>query len=147
MISFGEKIDHSSFFLHHHYVTHPMTPPPLRFMMRFWEPIKKRLNNAGHMTAIRKKAVTGMELVVAGGLLTGHSVLMERLTSPASPQISGHDITYNSDTSPAIIKFELLQSGSKGPTKMSTPEIVGWILFGTILIILAIPIVKAMTKF
>ena len=50
------------------------------------------------MKAVKKKVVTGLKLITAGGLLTGGSMLMERLTETPSPKISGHDVTYNSDT-------------------------------------------------
>ena len=105
-----------------------------------------RLNKSGCMKAVKMKVVTGMELVEVGGLLTRGSVLMERLTEQSSPQISGQDVTYNSDTSPAVIKFESFHSRSRGQNRMGTPKIVGWCLFGTFIILLAITIVKAIIK-
>ena len=74
--------------------------------MRFWESIKKRLNRSGCMKVIKNKTTTGLELVAVGGLLTGGSVMMERLTETSSPQIPGQDVTYNSDMSLAFIKFK-----------------------------------------
>ena len=63
------------------------------------------------MKEVKKKAVTRLELVGAGALLTGDSVLMERLTEDDSLSISGQDIVYNLDTSPAIFKFKSLSKG------------------------------------
>ena len=51
------------------------------------------------MKDVKKKAVTGLELVGAGALLTGGLVLMEHLTEDDSPKISSQDIVYNSNTS------------------------------------------------
>ena len=110
------------------------------------EPIKKRLHKAGCLKLIRKKAVSGAELVAAGGLLTGELILMERLANPASPSISGQDVTYNSDTSPSIFQFELLQSGSKGSDKMSIPDILGWLIFRIFLVLLSILVIKVILK-
>ena len=45
-------------------------------------------------------------------------------------------------TSPSLFKFESLQSGSKGLDKMSTTEVLGWLLFGTFQVLLAISILK-----
>ena len=84
----------------------------------------------------------GAELVATGGTLAGGLIQMERVVSPASPQVTGEEITYNSDTSPSFFKFESLQSGSKGLDKMSTTEVLGWLLFGTFLVLLSIPILK-----
>ena len=45
-----------------------------RFVMRFWESNKKRLNKPGRMKVIKKKVTAGLELVAVGGLLsTGNS--------------------------------------------------------------------------
>ena len=111
--------------------------------MKVWQNIKKRLRKAGHMKEIKKKAVTRHELVGAGALLTGGSVMMECLTKDTSPQISGQDIVYNSDSSPAIIKFESL---SKGQHKMTTLETLGWVIFGLFLILFTIPVIKVIKK-
>ena len=95
------------------------------------------------MKEVKKKAVTRLELVGAGALLTGDSVLMERLTEDDSLSISGQDIVYNSDTSPAIFKFESL---SKGQNKISTLEMLGWVIFGFFIILFIIPVIKVIKK-
>ena len=93
---------------------------------------------------MKRIATTTLKLLAAGELLTGVLVMMHKLTETSSPQISGQDVTYNSDMGMALIKFESLQGG--GQTKMSTPKIVGWILFRTFIILLAIPVIKAIIK-
>ena len=120
----------------------PMLLTPLIISMRFWELIKKSLQKAWCPKTIRGKAVWGPKLVEAGGLLTGGSILMERLTSPASPQVSGEEVTYNSDKSPSFFKFEFLQLASKGSDKKSTTEVLGWLLLGAFLVLLPISIIK-----
>ena len=57
------------------------------FVMQIWENIKKRLNKKNRKT-MKKKAITGLELLTAGGLLMGGSRIMEKLTEDSSPQIS-----------------------------------------------------------
>ena len=84
-----------------------------------------------------------MELVAAGRLLTRGLVMMEKLTENSSPQISGLEVTYNSYSGMTLIKFESLHGEA---TKMSTLKIVGWGLFATFIILLAIPITKAIIK-
>ena len=59
-----------------------------RFIMRFWEYIKKRLNKSGRMKTMKKKATAGFELIAVGELLTGGLVMMEKLTETSSPHIS-----------------------------------------------------------
>ena len=49
----------------------------MKLEMRVWQNIKKRLRKSGRMKEVKKKAVTGLELVGAGAMLTGGSVLME----------------------------------------------------------------------
>ena len=60
--------------------------------MRVWQNIKKRLSKSCRVKEVKKKAVTGLELVGAGALLTGGSVLMDHLKEDSSSQISGQDI-------------------------------------------------------
>ena len=91
---------------------------------------------------MKKKAVAGLELVGAGALLMGGLVLMEYLTEDYSPSISGQDIVYNSDTSPAIFKFESLSKGSK----MSILETLGWVLFRFFVLLIIIPVIRVIKK-
>ena len=65
--------------------------------------------------------------------------MMECLTEDTSPQISGQDIVYNSDSSTAIIKFESL---SNCQDKITTLETLGWVIFGFFLILFAIPVIR-----
>ena len=68
VITIGEKIDHSCFFLFHHFATRPKdTLPPSKDMV--WRNKKKRLNNS-QMKVVKKKAVATIELVGAGASLT-----------------------------------------------------------------------------
>ena len=107
--------------------------------MQMWTKIKRRMNKDRRMM-IRQKAVAGMELVGAGAALTGGSILMEKIVdSEPSRQLSGHDNVYAVDSSPSFIKLELLA----GKEDISTLEIVGWVIFGLILILLSIPVILA----
>ena len=93
--------------------------------MRIWSTIRRRLGKAGR-TKKMKKAMTGIELVGAGALLTGGSVLMERLTKNNTPSISRQDIVYNEDNSPSFFKFESMSKGGK----MRILEKLAWIIYG-----------------
>ena len=61
----------------------------MKLDMRIWKSIKRRLGKERRLKEMKKKAVAGLELVGSGALLTGGSVLMERLTEDDSPSISG----------------------------------------------------------
>ena len=52
------------------------------------------------------------------------------------------DIECNSDTSPAIFKFESLSKGSK----MSIIEMLGWVLFGFLVLLFIIPVIRVINK-
>ena len=96
--------------------------------------------NKDRRKLIRQKAVAGAKLVGAGAALTGGSILMERMVdSEPSPQLSGHDNVYAVDSSPSFFKVELLA----GKDDISTIEIVGWVVFGLILLLLSIPVIRA----
>ena len=95
------------------------------------------------MKEVKKKAVAGLELVGAGALLTGGSVLMERFTEDNSLSISSQDIVYNLDISLAKFKFKSL---SKGKNKMCTWETLGWVIFGFFIILFIIPVIKVIKK-
>ena len=89
---------------------------------------------------MRQKAMAGAELVAAGAALTGGSILMEKMVdSDPSPQLSGHDNVYAVDSSLSFFKVESLA----GKDEISTIEIVGWVIFGLILLLLSVPIVRA----
>ena len=110
--------------------------------MQMWTKIKWRLNK-DRWKVVRQKAVTGMELVGAGPALTGGSILMEKMVdSEPSPQLSGHDNIYAVDLSPSFIKVESLA----GKEDISTLEIVGWVVFSLILILLSIPVIRAILR-
>ena len=108
-------------------------------MVKMWTKIKRRLNK-DRRKLVRQKAVAGAELVAAGTALTGGSILMEKMVeSDPSPQLSGHDNFYAVDSSPSFFKVELLA----GKEDISTIEIVGWVIFGLILVLLSIPVIHA----
>ena len=99
--------------------------------------------NKDRRKLIRQKAVAGMELVGAGTALTGGSILMEKMGAlEPSPQLSGHDNVYAVDLSPSFIKVESLA----GKEDISTLKIVGWVIFGLILLLLSIPVICAIIQ-
>ena len=70
--------------------------------------------------------------------------MMERMAeTPSNPQVTGHDNVYNADSNSSIIKFESLASGEDN---MSTIEVVGWIIFALILVMLTIPVIRAILR-
>ena len=74
--------------------------------MNMWAKIKKRLSK-DRRRIVKQKAIAGVELVGAGAVLTGGSILMEKMVeSPPSPQVTGHDNIYAADSSPSFIKIE-----------------------------------------
>ena len=73
--------------------------------MKLFDSIKKRLNKNRRKT-IKKKATAGLELLAAGAILTGGSVIMECLTeTTSSPSIMAQEVSYNADSRTALIKF------------------------------------------
>ena len=95
------------------------------------------------MRIAKQKVIAGVELVGAGAALTGGSILMEKMVeSPPSPQVTRHDNVYAADSSPSFIKIELLA----GQDSMSLLEVMGWVLFSLILILLSIPVVCTILK-
>ena len=92
---------------------------------------------------MRQKAMAGAELVAAGAALTGGSILMEKMVdSDPSPQLSGHDNVYAVDSLPSFFKVESLA----GKEDISTIEIVGWVIFGLILLLLSVPVICAIIQ-
>ena len=68
---------------------------------------------------------------------------MEKMVdSDPNPQLSGHDNEYVVDSSPNFFKVESLASKDK----ISTIEIVGWVFFGLILLLLSVPVVHAIIR-
>ena len=110
--------------------------------MQLWTKIKRRMNK-DRRKLIRQKAVAGAELVGAGAALTGGSILMERMVdSEPEPQLSGHNNVYAVDSSPSFFKVESLA----GKDDISTIEIVGWVMFGLIMLLLSIPVIRAIIR-
>ena len=56
--------------------------------------------------SLKKKATTGLELLAKGTLLTGGSVIKEKLTEISFPSIIAEEVTYNAESRTALIKFE-----------------------------------------
>ena len=111
-------------------------------MVQMWTKIKRRLNK-DRRKLVRQMAVAGAELVAAGTALTGGSILMEKMVeSDPSPQLSGHDNVYAVDSSPSFFKVESLA----GKDDISTIEIVGWVIFGLILLLLSVPLIRAIIQ-
>ena len=107
-----------------------------------WVKIKRRLNK-DRRRIVKQKAIAGVEVVGAGAALTGGSILVEKMIeSPPGPQGTGHDNIYTADSSPSFIKIESLS----GEDDMSALEITGWVLFSIILILLSIPVVRAILR-
>ena len=77
----------------------------------------------------------------AGAALTGGSILMEELVNSKTPQIQGHHNVYTVDSGPTQFKVELLAGQDD---TISNMEIIGWVIFGLILILLSIPEVCTM---
>ena len=92
---------------------------------------------------VRQKAMGGAELVAAGTALTGGSILMEKMMdSDPKPQLSGHNNVYALDSSPSFFKVESLA----GKDELSTIKIVGWVIFGLILLLLIVPVIRAIIR-
>ena len=110
--------------------------------MKIWSNVKKCLSKSW-MKVAKQKAVAAIELVGAGAALTGGSIMMEKMVeSPPSPQVTGHDNVYAADSSPSFIKIESLV----GKDSMPALEITGWVLFSIILILLSIPVIRALLR-
>ena len=61
------------------------------------------------------------------------------MESQPSPQVTRHDNVYAADSSPSIIKFESLA----GQDNISALEVTGWVIFALILVMLTIPVIRA----
>ena len=107
-----------------------------------WARLKRRMNK-DRRKLVRQKAMAGAELVAAGAALTGGSILMEKMVdSDPKPQLSGHDNVYAVDSSPSFFKVESLA----GKDELSTIKIVGWVIFGLILLLLSVPVICAIIR-
>ena len=62
--------------------------------------------------------------------------------SDPSPQLRGHNNVYAVDSSTSFFKVESLA----GKEDISTIEIVGWVIFGLILLLLSVPIIRAIIQ-
>ena len=68
---------------------------------------------------------------------------MEKMVdSDPKPQLSGHNNVYAVDSSPSFFKVESLA----GKDELSTIEIIGWVVFGLILLLLTVPLIRAIIK-
>lgn len=59
-----------------------------------------------------------------------------------SPQLSGHVNVYAVDYLPSFFKVESLA----GKDDISSKEIVGWVIFGLILLLLSVPLIHAIIR-
>ena len=81
--------------------------------------------------------------MVAGTALTGGSILMEKMVdSDPKPKLCGHDNVYAVDSSQSFFKVESLA----GKDELSTIKIVGWVIFGLILLLLSVPVIHAIIR-
>ena len=108
-----------------------------------WNSIKRQLANSRAKVA-KKKAMTAVELVGAGAVLTGGSILMEKMIESKTPKIQGHDNVYTADYGPILFKVESL-AGQDSDT-VSDIEIAGWVIFAIILMLLTIPVIGAIIR-
>ena len=111
-------------------------------MMHVWNGVKCRMSSQRAKIA-KKKAMAGAELVAAGAALTGGSILMEELFNSKTPQVEDHNNVYATDSGATLFKVESLAGQEDTITNM---EVLGWIIFGLILILLSIPMVRAILK-
>ena len=68
---------------------------------------------------------------------------MEKMVdSQPSPQVTSHNNIYVADSIPSFIKIESFA----GEEDMSALKITGWVMFSIILILLSIPVIRAILK-
>ena len=99
--------------------------------------MKKKLQK--NKKILKKKAVTAVELVATGALLTAGGNIVDKLSEDTAPQISASEVTWNQDQGTALFKIETVQRDSG----TSNWEIGGYIMLALGMIILAIPAIKA----
>ena len=110
--------------------------------MNPWQAIKRRFTRK-NAAKLRNKIFAGAELVAAGAALTGGALLLEEAAKPGLPQASGHDNVIATDNGASIFKVETL-GGQEDET--TTSEIIGWVIFTCLFIILAIILSRAVIK-
>ena len=78
--------------------------------MNLYSKMKKKLQK--NKKILKKKAVTAVELVDAGALLTARGNIVDKLSEDTAPQISASEVTWNQDQGTALFKIETHQRDS-----------------------------------
>ena len=86
----------------------------------------------------------GAELVAAGAALTGGAMLLEEATKPKEPPVVGHDNVYTTDNRVTLFKVETL--AGQDDNKVTTSEIIGYIILVFLMILLFIMFAHAIIK-
>ena len=111
--------------------------------MNMWNSVKRRMQSK-RAKAIKKKAVAASELVAAGAALTGGSLILEEVVKPGETKLAGPDNVYATDNGATIFKYETL--AEQDDDRITTTQIIGYILLVLIAIILLFPIAHAIIK-
>ena len=108
-----------------------------------WTVIKKRFT-VKNAKAIRNKAFTGAKLVAAGAAITGGAMLLEEAATPKRTPVAGHDNVYATDNGASLFKVETL--GGQEDDKITTSEIIGYVILVFLMILLFIMFARAIIK-
>ena len=111
--------------------------------MNPWNAVKRRLT-VKNAKAIKQKAFAGAELVGAGAALMGGSMLLEEIIKTKDPQVFGHDNVYATDNGATLFKVETL--AGQDDDKFSNGEIIMYIIFILLALLLLIPLARAVIK-
>ena len=110
--------------------------------MNPWQAIKRRFTRK-NAAKPRNKIFAGAKLVAAGAALTGGALLLGEAGKPRQTQAPGHDNVIATDNGASLFKVETL-GGQEDET--TTSEIIGWVIFTCLFIILAIILSRAIIK-
>ena len=96
---------------------------------------------------MRKRSRTKQSLALSLLLPEQHSpgvMLLEEMVKPKEPQLAGHDNVYATDNGATLFKYETL--AEQGNDAVTTAEIIGYIIFILLVLLLVIPWVCAIIK-
>ena len=105
--------------------------------MNLYNKMKKKLQK--NKKILKKKIVTAAELLVAGALLIARGNMVDKLSKDSAPQITASEVTWNQDQGKALFEIKTVQRDSG----LSGWGIGGYIILALGMIILAIPVIKA----
>ena len=111
--------------------------------MNVWNSVKRRMQSK-RAKAVKKKAVAAGKLVAAGAVLTGGSMLLEEMVKPSEPQIAGHDNVYATYNGATLFEYKTL--AKQDNDGVTTAEIIGYIIFILLAILLIVPCIRAIIK-